>query len=374
MKENKTYTSDDFERYYSGKMTVGEMHEIEERALEDPFLADALEGYEFTKSPSKDMAGLRSKILKNPKEPANIFTIRRNNNWLRIAAVLLLVTGASLIFYKINLNSSTKTLAGSEMQKSHAADSVSLLAKIDSPANDNMAFQQESPKPSSEKKVSTSTDKTIKEENATTIKKKQEEKKSSGKVEVIKVDGKSQDENESSIEVASIKSERAADKNAAANKKLMIARNDEAKAQKYNDTVGYLEAKPKSRKEIATRSEVDKAAPSPTVLLRNIDQSSQIKSLLVQANSKVDGQQLSSGNKQFDEYLKSNLQPVLYNNTRQTGVVVLSFVTDSTGKSGDIKIAYSSCPVCENQASDLLQKGPLWGENRNNELVLIKFY
>lgn len=367
MKENKTYTSDDFERYYGGKMTSVEMHELEERALEDPFLADALEGYQFTTAASKDMAGLRSKILKIPNKQTNVFLISRNNNWLRIAAVLVLIAGATLIFYKVNLNSNKNPVVSSELQKAQVSDSVSLSAKIDSLKDDNMAFQQESPKSLSENNNSASSDRISNDKKAPDLNKAKNEK-STAKIEEMKVDEKSKSERESSIELASIKSERTADK------KLMMERSIGTNAQKHNDTLGYMESNSKALNNVTSQPELEKTASSPAILSGKIDKSSRIKSLLVQANSKVDGQQLSSGNIQFDDYLINNLQPVLYKNTRQTGVVILSFVTDSTGKSGDIKTAYSTCNSCENQATELLKNGPLWEKNRTSEMVLIKFY
>ena len=44
MSQDHKYTAADFERYHSGKMSAGEMHALEKAAMEDPFLADALEG------------------------------------------------------------------------------------------------------------------------------------------------------------------------------------------------------------------------------------------------------------------------------------------------------------------------------------------
>lgn len=42
------YTQADIERYIQGKMSNAEMYAIEKAALQDPFLADAIEGYEIT--------------------------------------------------------------------------------------------------------------------------------------------------------------------------------------------------------------------------------------------------------------------------------------------------------------------------------------
>ena len=47
-KNHINYTSEDFKRYYSGTMTAAERHALEKAALDDPFLADALEGYKFS--------------------------------------------------------------------------------------------------------------------------------------------------------------------------------------------------------------------------------------------------------------------------------------------------------------------------------------
>ena len=61
---HKVYTAADFERYYSGQMSDAEMHALEKSALEDPFLADALEGYSYTKTPVHDVAELKERLSK----------------------------------------------------------------------------------------------------------------------------------------------------------------------------------------------------------------------------------------------------------------------------------------------------------------------
>ena len=39
------YSLEDIQRYLQGKMSAAEMHDIEKAALQDPFLADAIEGF-----------------------------------------------------------------------------------------------------------------------------------------------------------------------------------------------------------------------------------------------------------------------------------------------------------------------------------------
>ena len=44
MSNGYNYTAKDFERYHNGGMTAAEMHQLEKAALNDPMLADALDG------------------------------------------------------------------------------------------------------------------------------------------------------------------------------------------------------------------------------------------------------------------------------------------------------------------------------------------
>jgi hypothetical protein len=59
----------DIDRYLKGEMSPEEMYAIERKALDDPFLADALEG-SSTITPtdfSEDVAALEKKVLPKPK-------------------------------------------------------------------------------------------------------------------------------------------------------------------------------------------------------------------------------------------------------------------------------------------------------------------
>jgi TonB family protein len=85
--------NDYIERYRQGQLSPSEMHDLEKRALNDPFLEDALDGAR-QQTPSdylKDIDYLRSQILKKEAKKA----------WvpLRIAATVLLLVGLSFIIY-----------------------------------------------------------------------------------------------------------------------------------------------------------------------------------------------------------------------------------------------------------------------------------
>jgi len=69
MKGNQEkYNASDFARYHSGTMPPDEMHALEKAALEDPFLADALDGYAFSKKPEKELDEIRMRLDKKRKQ------------------------------------------------------------------------------------------------------------------------------------------------------------------------------------------------------------------------------------------------------------------------------------------------------------------
>ena len=65
--KNKIYNTEDFERYYAGTMPANEMHALEQAALEDPFLADALEGYAHTSTFKNDIVEIKERLKKKRK-------------------------------------------------------------------------------------------------------------------------------------------------------------------------------------------------------------------------------------------------------------------------------------------------------------------
>lgn len=89
-KEPYSYTEGDIRRYHSGAMPEGERHLLERAALEDPFLADALEGYGQQPAAEGDLPALRRAIGRRIS-PAPV----RRMPYLAAAAVLLLVAAGA---------------------------------------------------------------------------------------------------------------------------------------------------------------------------------------------------------------------------------------------------------------------------------------
>src|SRR6478609_1439554 len=88
----KTYSARDIQQYLEGKLSPVEMHAIEKAALDDPFLADAIEGYAVGDASQqiKDLQSLRinleAQINKEKKKSVLVPT------WMRAAIIVLAVS------------------------------------------------------------------------------------------------------------------------------------------------------------------------------------------------------------------------------------------------------------------------------------------
>lgn len=110
---DKIFTADDIIRYHSGTMPEMEMHPLEKAALEDPFLADALEGYLNTTTANEDLEDIRERL--SEKKKSKVIPIKKSNDmWFRIAALLILIVGAGYMIYYFNSKKEDRILAKTE--------------------------------------------------------------------------------------------------------------------------------------------------------------------------------------------------------------------------------------------------------------------
>lgn len=113
-KENINYSKADIDNYLLGKMQPAAMHQLERAALQDSFLADAIEGYNSCDkmSADKDLIDIEAMILGN-KQQAKIVPINKNkNNWWKfVAACLVLITTGSLGIMLMNNKANEQVIA-----------------------------------------------------------------------------------------------------------------------------------------------------------------------------------------------------------------------------------------------------------------------
>jgi hypothetical protein len=113
----KNYSAEDISRYWQGKLTSEEMHAMERAAMDDPFLADAMEGYS-TANPQQitnDLAELRERLQEKGSDKK---VVPMRTKWLRVAAVIILLGGASfLTFQLLNNNKTAETLVQAKKEE-----------------------------------------------------------------------------------------------------------------------------------------------------------------------------------------------------------------------------------------------------------------
>ncbi|MDW3196427.1 MAG: TonB family protein [Cytophagales bacterium] len=92
MSKQPTYRSDqeDFEKYFGDELSEKERHDLESRALEDAFEAEAMEGWEEVpvETAQADLTDLRERLQTNNK---------KSFNWIKIAAAIVLLLVASVV-------------------------------------------------------------------------------------------------------------------------------------------------------------------------------------------------------------------------------------------------------------------------------------
>ena len=109
------FTAAGIEKYRTGKLTPAERHAMEKAALEDPFLADALEGYEHAgANPEPDLAELRSRLAQREQE-ARVLPLApvaaKSYTWLKVAAMAVIVFGAAFLVYRLGSSGNSPGIA-----------------------------------------------------------------------------------------------------------------------------------------------------------------------------------------------------------------------------------------------------------------------
>src|SRR5450631_710905 len=125
------FSASDIQKYLEGQLSPSEMHAIEKAALEDPFLADAIEGMQSNlgnqgaQSFTHDVTELNERLQKKIIEKRKITPIAPNLIWQRIAAAAVILIGSTLlIFYFVIKNAGKNPAIASAKQKSNPDSTI----------------------------------------------------------------------------------------------------------------------------------------------------------------------------------------------------------------------------------------------------------
>jgi CarboxypepD_reg-like domain len=147
MKEGKkhiNYSAEDIRRYLDAELSHPEMQAMEKAALEDPFLSDAIAGFEenlqWSASFESDMTDLQKRLSRRIAERKNKNTTRFLFSKWKIAASILFVLGLTLFTFKyLGLKSAR------EIAKNKEKDSIQNHPSSVSGYKDKIAAKSASP-------------------------------------------------------------------------------------------------------------------------------------------------------------------------------------------------------------------------------------
>jgi TonB family protein len=129
----KNFTAADIEKYWNKKLSSAEMHEIEKAAMDDPFLAEALEGYQYSTKHGEEVGILRERFEKKLNDSAPVIPFyRKKYKWLRVAAAVVVLVGASLLVqqlvFKANKEDGPVVNVNKPLDKSNnGADAIAIV-------------------------------------------------------------------------------------------------------------------------------------------------------------------------------------------------------------------------------------------------------
>lgn len=104
--KNIIYTARDIEQYLLGKLSPQQMHAMEKAALDDPFLAEAMEGYEGMKDTgwNDQLTALREEIAGRGSVAKVIRLHKAKNNWWKTAAAIFILGGGTALTFLLTKN------------------------------------------------------------------------------------------------------------------------------------------------------------------------------------------------------------------------------------------------------------------------------
>ncbi|MER3464625.1 MAG: hypothetical protein C4329_09720 [Chitinophagaceae bacterium] len=120
MENNNHYTAEDIQRYHEGKLSPKEMHVLEHAALDDPFLADALEGYQITGTAKENITELRERLQQKTTR-RKVVPLFQPKDWLRVAAIMAVILTAGWIGFTV-LNEQPDKLAVGKLKSKPTED------------------------------------------------------------------------------------------------------------------------------------------------------------------------------------------------------------------------------------------------------------
>jgi TonB family protein len=391
--KNNGFTASDIERYHSGEMLPEERHALEKAALDDPFLADALEGYAFTSTPSDDLAKIQLR-LDEKKDRKKIVPLFQKYRWLSVAAILLVIVGTAWLAYNIS-GKESKTLPTALQKKKVDKDTNSVAVTpqniLQDSTDDKTTSVVQGSVSNNHSKVSTDKNKLTRETVGLTS------NKQLNNSETIEINQNTDAEIVSRASSVPARNETAASNNNFANiqringnankaispdPRFNKVSNDITNKKLYykaeNNNNAGLAGKVNDIKTNDTIKELNivlQALPQDSLKEIVVGYGIQKKSTEKYPHVIIDTLEPAEGYVSFDDYVFNNLKmPEELKTKTVSGEVQLSFDVDKEGQPTNISVVKSLCQKCDEEAIRLLKEGPKWKKGKNKKgKITIKF-
>lgn len=345
------FTAEDIERYYKGKMTAQEMHSMEKAALDDPFLADALEGYSHTKNPVADSQFL-NKELQSRLGNNKVVVLQKEKSttqlW-KIAALFILVAGLGWAVYQFSFNNSAKDMATATPAPAEKK-----------PADTNFSYPNQQTN-----SVSGLTNTEIKmparasAQQTTTIKK--EDQLSTKEEQLLTRNNRAGFAPPIGNRNVSLSAPLSNDSNT-----NMASNTTKPEATAVTDAPTQPEAFSQARKQKENVIVLQRAKDSSMneVLLGKSRKDSNYRKPKIS----FEEAEPQEGQLYYDDYIVENLKvPEKENFKTKSGEVKLSFDINDAGQAINIKVEKSLCDECDKEAIRLLKDGPKLVKKQKNK-------
>jgi len=369
MKENKKkYNTIDFARYHSGTMSPYEMHALEKAALDDPFLADALDGYIYSKDHKKELDEIKMRLdeKRNQKKVFSISSLS-SGAWWKIAAMFILFAGAGYFFYATNSKKENSLAVKKNISKNESPSNTSPFTNDTSTSEGDIALE----------KTTTEKDKNdldklpapVLKSAQPMVKRAENEEERMKQKKIVSEKGLAA-KNENSMAMSTEKINVADISTDSSRGKSLFRPSDTTTLVTVSPNLSSRDSDHMvaMNKKSATLNEV-------VVTGYGTQRKKEITGASDALQGKVSGVQITTaspypkqGKEKFDEYIKNNAVPVLDSNgNRIAANILLSFTLNKKGKPSHIKVVESSCKVCEEEAVQLLKDGPDWVGKKGKE-------
>jgi hypothetical protein len=399
------YSAHDIKRYLNRQMNASEMHAFETAMMDDPMLADAVDGYQSVAGDldwEKNLVEIKERL--NPKKENGKLIAGFFRPWMRVAAGFIIVLGTAVVLIRfLNPAEPPKSIASSDVQqkelnapalKETVVDSNSVAIHEQKAVKDNTIAVKplQQPKPSKQSATSETADNDLavveKESmNNTTIatppsgapvaaaEKKEEaiatarmETKAKTKAPTLnKFTGVVVDENNNPLPFANITEVNSGVGTYADVKGnfTLIATDTiltiETKFVGYSNANVLLRTNQSQRITLKDEAVIAGAPTRDQLYKRNKSRVPTMTEEITEMDSEP-----ADGWKNYSKYVMNNLrtedlnEKLKFSEIQTAKEVELSFEVQPDGTIANVKVVRSTCNTCNEEAVRLIKEGPKW--------------